>query len=277
MEVFTEEILSLIADGTITSRRKLWPYVGGRTKNKISWLDDHHILVPSKINKKELDNYLQELCKSVNRIPVTADATAKYIKWAQVVYGSWNEAILCNFGEVVHRKGSTMTDSQLVSTLLEIIAKYDRLPLRDELNGKDYPYFETYYSRFNCSSWPQVIEYLIPDVSLKYTKKHGTGTYSVSVSGLSYLSSKERAIGDWLEGHGISFDKEVPYGSGSSYIFDFKVGETYIEYYGMATPEYLARVDKKRQQYNGRDIIEIFKCDDPTRQLKEELQIRGIL
>lgn len=271
--MLSSQILKEIEEGKITSRRQLYKQVG-RSKKLLRWLNENSILVPNKWDKGRVKAKLLQMQKNLNRIPKASD-DPNITKYAQVYFGTWNNALREVFSEVNQRWHNHLNDQELLDLISQHIKRYQRLPLREEFDGKtpDYPYWETYVYRFDLTKWSDVFK-LIPLQKLKYfpSKKHGTGKVKI-YKGVVYLSHQKYLIGKYLTDHEIRFEKEVPYGN-SNYIFDFYLTDfnVYIEYYGLSTPNYLKKMETKRRYYAGRNVIEIFKHDNTVKKLDSKVQ-----
>lgn len=77
------------------------------------------------------------------------------------------------------------------------------------------------------------------------TRRTSRGIQSVAKDGHICLSLGEKTIDDFLYAHGVYHEKEPRYPEGN-FRGDFKVGEAFIEYFGLVgDPEYDARVKEK--------------------------------
>lgn len=77
------------------------------------------------------------------------------------------------------------------------------------------------------------------------TRKASRGIQTVAKDGHVCLSLGEKTIDEYLYSHGIFHEKEPRYPEGN-FRADFKVGETFIEYFGLTgNPEYDARAKEK--------------------------------
>lgn len=89
------------------------------------------------------------------------------------------------------------------------------------------------------------------------------GIRSVAADGHVCLSLPERTIDDWLSAYGVDHDKEPRY-PGSNYRGDFRVGGSFIEFFGLVgNPDYDARIREKRvlAEQHGIDLIEVYPKD----------------
>jgi hypothetical protein len=77
------------------------------------------------------------------------------------------------------------------------------------------------------------------------TRKTSRGIQSIARDGHVCLSLGEKTIDDYLHFHGIYHEKEPRYPEGN-YRGDFKVGDAFIEYFGLTgDPEYDAKTKEK--------------------------------
>lgn len=276
---FSEEIHELISKGIIKSRRALWPYIGGKTKEKRQWLNKNGVLMPTKANKTLLRQKMLEYFSESGELPKASTIGAPYLGWAIKLYGTWNDALLDVFGTLNQARYSKYSEIELCSFVLNYVLENKSIPSREVFDGKELPYFETYYTRLKIKPWSKVVEYCVPTFLLKeYSSTYGTGK-SIYDDGVYYYSSKEHEIGKFLKAHDLTFSKEVDYLDDSGYLFDFCLTDfdVYIEYYGLATESYLNRVKEKRSHYGACDVIEVFKNDYVIDILREELQKRNII
>lgn len=262
-----DEVLDKIASGEITSRRQVYKIVG-RTKKLRLWMDHNNILIPTKNTKQTVIMRMRDLYTELGRIPVASDNWA-LTSVAQNHFGTWNHAVFEAFGKYNQRRYIDFTDTEMLDFIRLYIKRNEHLPTRDEFNGSEYPYWETYYSRFNVSRWSDILMM----VEESPFPKHGWGRKQI-FNGMCYLSNEELQIGKWLTVNEIHFLKEVPYGRHSNYVFDFYLPEynVYIEYYGIFTADYKQRIEKKRAEYRNRHVIEIFKHDNTIKKLATEVQ-----
>lgn len=270
---FTESEINLIMAGEFTSRRAIYKAVGGRSKEKIRWLNDNNVLMPTKYTKEDVIRDINDLCDPVTgHPPKVQDAPSWLVARAQRRFGSWNEAVFAATGYYNQKRYSHISDDDLLTLIRSFSIMYQRLPLRQEFDGDVWPYFEAYFTRFGLSRWSDVIA-LVDLSDLTLYAKFGWGAARL-YDGKLYLSHEELAIGKYLTKEGIAFDKEVPYGQGSNAVFDFYLPEfdLYVEYYGLETEEYQRRTEKKRSQYGNRNVLEIFKHDNTIDKLASEVQ-----
>lgn len=108
------------------------------------------------------------------------------------------------------------------------------------------------------------------------TRKTARGIQCIAKDGHKCLSLGEKTIDDYLYSHGIPHEKEPKYPE-SNYRGDFKVGEIFIEYFGLAgNPEYDAKIKEKVRlcQKHNIILIAIYPKDLVTEQkLQQKLSI----
>ena len=268
--VLSEEILKKIKRGEITSRRQIYK-IRGRSKKLIQWLNDNEILVPTK-TKWSKERIIKEIQRQEN--PKAAN-DYNLAKQAWKHFGSWNNALYTATGKINQYRYTELSDEEMLKKITFFIKKFRRLPLREEFDGSslDRPYWEAFIIRFNISKWSDVFGLIdLTGIEYYFDKKHGFGTV-ILFDEKVFLSRQEYLIAKYLVENSIDYEKEVPYGN-SNYIFDFYLPKynTYIEYYGIETSDYKKRIDEKRNFYNGRKVIEIFKHDNTIKKLDLEVQ-----
>lgn len=268
--MLTEEMLEKIASGEVSSRRQVYSVVG-RSKRLRQWMDENKVLMPKRYNKQTLITRLRDFYEREGRMPVAMDDWT-LAKRCQEHFGSWNEAIFQAFGTYNQKRYDHFSDEEMLGFVTDYIKTNQRLPLREEFDGGRLPYFEAITSRFGLSKWSEVLVLAGAENMSHYPGKRGWGKVHAE-NGRIYLSRQEMLIGRYLDSKGLEFEQEVPYGSGN-YRFDFFVPhyDVYIEYYGIATGEYLERVERKRDLYAGRYVIEIFKHENTVGKLDSEVQ-----
>ena len=177
------------------------------------------------------------------------------------------------FSEVTQKRYANLGDEELLNLVREFAVKYQRLPLREEFDGKEWPYFEAYFSRFGVTRWAEVISLCDLKGVRLFDQRHGYGRVHLN-DGKVYLSRHEMMIGKYLTEAGIEFHQEVPYGGGTNHRFDFYIPslDLYVEYYGIQTDDYLNRMAEKRELYGGREVLEIFKHDNTIDKLSRKVQ-----
>lgn len=263
-----------IENGIIISRRQLYSRMGGRSRKLLKYLDDNNILIPHRWTSEQVLLEIRSL--KANGKSLLANDNWNLCRAAKQFFGTWNAAMTIAIGECNQRRYTDISDSDLLSYIRQFILINGRIPLREEFDGKDSftPYWEVYLQRFGCSSWRDILSLIdLGDLSITNTSKHGRG-YICHYNGYVFLSQKEMLIGKYLFDKGIPFLQEVGY-KNSNHRFDFYVPsfDTYIEYYGLTTEEYLARIEDKRRLYNNRCVLEIFKYDDIEQKLDSVFNI----
>lgn len=262
-----ENILKQIRSGQITSRRQLYARVG-RSKELRLWLDDQSLLIPTHWNEQRIIQKMRDFYEIKGRLPIASDDW-DFARAVQNHFGSWNNGLFAAFGTYNQRRYDMFSNEELIEFIDDYIRKFGHYPLREEFDGRTYPYWEVYFSRFGVHRWSDVLGMAIES---KYPRFGWGKRYEFD--GKIFLSRQELLIGKWLVENNIAYDKEVPYSSGSRHVFDFYLPElnVYIEYYGIGTEDYLARVEEKRKHYYGRKVIEIFKHDNTIKKLSLEVQ-----
>ncbi|MBU2591410.1 MAG: hypothetical protein ABIJ24_04550 [Nitrospinota bacterium] len=87
------------------------------------------------------------------------------------------------------------------------------------------------------------------------TRKTSRGIHSIAKDGHVCLSLGEKTIDDYLSSHGINHDKEPRYPEGN-YRGDFKIGTTFIEYFGLTgNPDYDAKTKEKIRLCKKHNIV----------------------
>ncbi|MBC8436905.1 hypothetical protein H8D85_01125 [bacterium] len=272
--MLSKKILKDIKNKKITSRRQVYKLVG-RSKRLLQWMNTNNILTPVRWDKSKFKTQIKTVKASIKKLPLAVDVSSELLSAAQRLYGSWNNALIDVFGEVNQRKHSHLSNKELLNLVLKHIKKFSELPLRDDFNGqhKHYPYWEVYNHRFNLSKWSEVFKLLdLSNIKVYNSRRHGYGKIFL-LNGEVFLSRQEYLIGKYLTENNIKFDKEVPYGN-SSHIFDFYLPtkDLYIEYYGIATEDYKARIKEKQTFYGDRNVLEIYKHENTINKLASKVQ-----
>lgn len=273
MRDFTEEEKEHILKGNFQSRRQIWREVTSRTPQKIKWLNDNKICVPVTYTNQDVLRELRGIKTILGRIPTSIEAGEKLTSRAQRKFGSWNEALFQAFGEVTQKRYSHLTDDDLKEIITDYVKTYQRLPMRSEFDGTKYPDYETLVRRLGVKNWTEVLG-SVDLRGITYYASRGYGRIR-KYKGRVYVSNQEFLIGKWLTDHDYEFEQEVRYNDHTQFRFDFYIPSInlYIEYYGLShLPEYQSRMEQKRLEYNGRNVLEIFKHDNTIKKLSCKVQ-----
>lgn len=281
--ILSEEIIDSIISGKIKSRKQIYRILGISKHHSCAkiirkQLDDLKLLVYKKHTRESIKKYVSEYVKQHHRLPAANDVNPYIVKTAQKLYGTWNRFLLEEFYDTNQRRyADEFTDEQLLNTIVEYVDKYQKLPNREEFDGKSkkMPYWESFITRFGYKKWSEILGLALvnnPKIKIYYNHKNGFGKL-IRYNGNIYLSNQEYLIGKYLTENNIKFEKEVEYGNCNS-VFDFYLPEydVYIEYYGIATQQYKDKIVKKQSMYNGRIVIEIYKHDNTIGKLHAEVQ-----
>lgn len=98
------------------------------------------------------------------------------------------------------------------------------------------------------------------DVLPEGTRRTARGTHCIANDGHLCLSLGEKVIDDWLSENGYLHDKE-PHWPESNMRADFRVGKTYIEYFGLVgDPIYDVKIIQKREiaRKHGIHLVELY-------------------
>lgn len=221
-----------------------------------------------KSEKQAVIDEILTLYMQDKKIP-KASENERLVRLARTHFGSWNKALKSILGEVNQNRYGPDIHKMIIT----FIKKYQRLPLREEFNGKEWPYWESVTTTLGVKKWSDIFTKIdLKDIKYYYNTKHGYGLIFI-YKGVTYLSREEYLIGKYLTDHFIKFEKEVPYGN-ANFLFDFYLIDynVYIEYYGITTKDYKIGIENKRKKYNGRTVIEIFKHDNTIKKLALEVQ-----
>ncbi|MFW5794993.1 MAG: hypothetical protein ACOCV1_05875 [Bacillota bacterium] len=269
--MITSDLINKIKSGEIKSRRQLYKIVG-RSKKLRLWLNEQELLIPKWRNKIQFEKEMKDLYTKLNRLPSSSD-NWRLTSTGQKLYGSWNKALMAIFGEK-NQNRYNLNKNIASSIIYDFVKKEQRLPLREEFNGNENPYWEAITTTLEVSKWSDIFKYVdLTNVSYFNNSYHGTGKIYFYDNNV-FLSNQEYLIGKWLHENNIKYEKEVSY-KNSNHIFDFYLPEknVYIEYYGLShTNHYKKKIKEKRSLYNGRKVIEIFKHDNTIKKLAEEVQ-----
>lgn len=222
----------------------------------------------TSFSKDDVAKQLVELRDKIGNVP-NSNTDYKLTARAQRTFGSWNKALRYSFGSVNQNRYKGDPKEWIRS----FVKKFQRLPLRQEFDGNEWPYHAYLTNTLGVKKWSDVLNMTyLDDLSYKFSTKHGFGKLRIE-SGYVCFSHEEAIIVRYLLKNDIRFEKEVPY-QNSEHVFDFHLLDldVYVEYYGLATEDYLNRVDVKRQYYSDRTVIEIFKHDNKIGKLDSEVQ-----
>ncbi|WP_216892062.1 hypothetical protein [Nocardia alni] len=125
---------------------------------------------------------------------------------------------------------------------------------------KNYPSIERVRETFG--SWLAVL--IKSGILPEGTQKMSRGIRSIAKDGHVCHSIPEKVICDFLHSEGIEHSREPMYPGGSKLRADFKIGDIYIEYFGLAgNADYDAKVAKKREvaRENSLHLVELFPED----------------
>lgn len=270
--MLTQEIIEKINNKEIKSRRHLYKLGIRRSKKLINWLNENNLLIPKKWTKGRFEIALKKEYKQLKRLP-KANENHSLTDAGKRLYGSWNKALLTVLGSI-NQNRYDLTENSAKEVIYDFVKKNQRLPLRQEFDGNENPYWESITTTLNVSKWSDIFKDIdLTNISYFHNSYHGTGKLYWYNNKL-YLSHKEYLIGKYLEENNIEFEKEVPY-KNSNYIFDFYLPkyDVYIEYYGMSNnSNYRNILNIKRSYYNNRRVIEIFQHDNTVKKLDEKVQ-----
>lgn len=223
-----------------------------------------------RTDKERAINMLFDFYNKNKRIP-KSNESSELTCCVQSAFGNWNNGLREAFGKINQERYS----EDVWMSVVDFIKRNKRLPLREEFNGKEFPYWKSITRSLNVDKWSEI--YTIIDISkLKYfnSSKNGTGKIYVDDFGIVYLSHQEYLIGKWLRSNNILFEKEVPYNN-CDFVFDFYLNDycCYVEYYGLTGfRDYDKRIEEKRKKYDGRKVIEIFRHENTIKKLSQEVQ-----
>jgi hypothetical protein len=267
--MLSKEILNKIETKQITSRRQLYKEKNiFRSKKLINWLNQNNLLMPKlKWTKERLIKEMKLFAKELNRLP-KANERYDLTDACKRLYGNWNNGLLTIFGEI-NQNRYNFDKNSAKKVVYDFIKKEQRLPNREEFNGKYYPYWESITTTLNVNKWSDIYKEIdITSINYFPNKYHGTGKVFV-YKGDTFLSHQEYLIGKYLYNNNIKYEKEVLYDN-SNYIFDFYLPKLniYIEYYGLSDrKKYKEKITDKQKYYKDRKVIEIFKHDNTIQKL----------
>ena len=145
-------------------------------------------------------------------------------------------------------------------------------PYSENERAFEFPYikpkkgYQTYKEKFG--NWMRVL--ILAGVLEGYVRKTARGTFCLAEDGDLCLSMKEKAIDDWLFRNSIKHNKEFKYPQDDEFNLkknlrcDWKVGNFYIEYFGLAgLTDYDKKTKVKKALCSKQNIklIEIYERD----------------
>lgn len=277
LESFESEIIEAKERlGKIPTKRDVSGGVYKKARNKYkTWNNCLYALFGEinrvyKTDKKRASEMLMNFYLKNKKIPKAND-NSELTCAVQSAFGTWNNGLESVFGKINQERYS----NDIWKSVIDFIEKYKRLPLREEFDGINFPYWEAITRSLGVKKWSEIYTKLdISDIQYFHDSKMGTGKIFIDKQGIVYYSRKEYLIGQWLKENNIEFEKEVPY-KNCNFIFDFYLPEfdVYIEYYGMlGYKNYSDRVEEKRKYYSGRYVIEILKHENVLQKLSQEVQ-----
>jgi hypothetical protein len=215
------------------------------------------------VKRKSREEMIQDLLKlhsELKRTPRATDLNGRKDMCGKNAYslefGSWNNAL--KEAGIPHN-WRRVTDEEIISVLVDFYKKNGRSPTtRDKLEVG----WSTIANRFG--TWNKALEAAgLPCNENIYSYK------TKGLDGIEYDSVSEAMVADWLYKNNIKYESHVPYFR--SLIADFKVGEYYIEFFGLKSEEYMNKVKLKKRlcEKNGYKLIEIYPED--LRNLDEKL------
>lgn len=204
-------------------------------------------------SKEEMLQDLKDIAEELGRVPQASDLTGRHGISGKGTYadrfGSWTNALQQAGFKPVWRP---VSDEELIIELRRFYIENGRSPTtRDKLLFG----WATFNIRF--SGWDNALRTAgLPINSNIY------GNRTVGKDGKVYDSISESIIADWLFTNNVSYESHVPYFN--KLIADFKVGDIYIEFFGLPKiPEYAAKMNLKRAlcRLKGYELIEIMPED----------------
>jgi len=145
-------------------------------------------------------------------------------------------------------------------------------PYSESQRAFEFPYkkpkegYKTYKDKFG--NWLRVL--ILAGVLEGYVRKTARGTFCLAEDGDLCLSMKEKVLDDWLFRNFLKHDKEPKYPKDNTFNpkgnlrADWKVGNFYIEYFGLAgSRDYDKKTEIKRNLCSKQNIklIEIYEKD----------------
>lgn len=111
------------------------------------------------------------------------------------------------------------------------------------------------------------------------TRRTSRGTHCLANDGHLCLSLGEKVIDDWLTANGYPHEREPAWPEGNMRA-DFRVGDTYIEYFGLVgDPAYDAKIVRKRELARAHDIplVEVYPRHVRTWSAGQELLAAALI
>jgi hypothetical protein len=190
---------------------------------------------------------------------------------------------------VIHHTEKEENKQIIISKVKEFHQKLGIIPTSDpkslipQLKKEEYISVLKFYRgltlrgeiKFLIGNWYQVLA----DAGLIEFEKIGKyGIVCVAKDGHVCRSLQEKFIDDWLYEYGIKHETEPVYPyhielNKNSMRADFKVGDTWIEYFGLTTKKYKEKMDKKRElaKLESIHLIELFPEDMTREKLEQKL------
>ena len=226
--------------------------------------------VSERRDKEEMIGDLRKLAEEMGRVPITEDLTGRdwirgkgtYIE----VFGTWSKALKL---AGLEPSWCPVSDEELIGELIRFHNENGRSPsTRDRLRYG----WSTFSNRFG--TWNKALTVAgLPHNENIY------GIRTIGKDGFEYDSISESKIGDWLFDNGIEYENQVPYFD--KMIADFKVGDMYIEYFGLHNDEEYMKKARLKQvlcERQGKVLIALYekdldKLEDRLGFLKYEMKI----
>lgn len=211
--------------------------------------------------REEMIDDLKNLANELGRIPITSDLVGRDDIKGKGAYaetfGSWSNALKEAGLEPVW---CPVSDEELIYELQRFYTDNHRSPTtRDQLR---YGWC-TFSTRFG--TWNKALKAAGLPIN--------DGIYGIRTKGkdgVEYDSISEAKVADWLYERGVKYESHVPYFN--SLVADFKVGEYYIEFFGLMNDhKYRRKVYLKRNLCKRRGIPLIELYEDDLDKLDEKL------
>lgn len=260
--------VSDISSGNLPSPRTI-KFRTGRTYN------EHLEYLGIPLNKRstpfktdaEMLSDLLSLAEELGRTPSCTDLVGREGMYGKSTYstrfGSWSKALMSAGIKPAWRP---VSDNELLRELQRFHNEVGRSPTtRDTLSFGS----ATFSVRFGC--WNNAL--IAAGLSVN---ENIYGAKTIGKDGITYDSISESIIANWLYDNDIEYKSHVPYFD--KLVVDFKVGDVYIEFFGLPkVPEYAVKMKLKRRlcMLKGYSLIELFSedlthLDDKLGHLKEK-------